>query len=253
MSNENIPIGWLQDPDTEEKYYPYTHMDAIQGMTGYLNSIKNLSAPSSSQSNITAVWNGTTWAYTNINNHSLNVDGVISSDNNTINRTFSCTAQPAQSCYVLTSPYDGTFRPIDIGAHIRVNFTSANTITYGSFVFENDPDPSARYPIYVENCPLSLNQDYDLVGIVDFVFAFIDGQIVAQIIGRQKTFTGATAQANGIAGIVPQPLKFDKDNLLCGDGTWKSVNTLISEITTVLENDQTLAAAFAVAIKDYIV
>ena len=33
-------------------------------------------------------------------------------------------------------------------------------------------------------------------------------------------FTGATAQANGVAGLVPAPLIADKDKFLKGDGTW---------------------------------
>ena len=36
-------------------------------------------------------------------------------------------------------------------------------------------------------------------------------------------FTGATAQANGVAGIVPAPLIADKDKFLKGDGTWTEV------------------------------
>lgn len=36
-------------------------------------------------------------------------------------------------------------------------------------------------------------------------------------------FTGATAQANGVAGIVPAPLIADKDKFLKGDGTWTKV------------------------------
>lgn len=35
-----------------------------------------------------------------------------------------------------------------------------------------------------------------------------------------NTMTGATAQANGASGLVPQPLIADKDKFLKGDGTW---------------------------------
>lgn len=31
---------------------------------------------------------------------------------------------------------------------------------------------------------------------------------------------GATSSANGVAGLVPQPLIADKDKFLKGDGTW---------------------------------
>lgn len=40
-------------------------------------------------------------------------------------------------------------------------------------------------------------------------------------------FTGATAQANGVAGLVPAPLIADKDKFLKGDGTWDTPATTL--------------------------
>ena len=49
----------------------------------------------------------------------------------------------------------------------------------------------------------------------------------------RAVMTGASSQANGAAGLVPQPLIADVDKFLCGDGTWKvpSGSGSISSIT----------------------
>lgn len=44
--------------------------------------------------------------------------------------------------------------------------------------------------------------------------------------------TGATEESDGTSGLVPQPLKTDYDKFLCGDGTWKKVNTNLDDIDT---------------------
>lgn len=47
------------------------------------------------------------------------------------------------------------------------------------------------------------------------------------------TLVGATASANGSAGMAPQPLKADKDKFLKGDGSWaEPQNTTYSEATS---------------------
>lgn len=45
--------------------------------------------------------------------------------------------------------------------------------------------------------------------------------------------TGATSIANGVHGLVPQPLIADKDKFLKGDGTWGDVSSSISTLTDV--------------------
>lgn len=47
-----------------------------------------------------------------------------------------------------------------------------------------------------------------------------------------KSMTGATLQADGVAGLVPAPLIADKDKYLKGDGTWNTVNVLPSSTST---------------------
>ena len=261
MSNENIPIGWLQDPDTEEKYYPHTHYDAVDGVPEYTTSEGTGVAgvvPAASSAEVTAnkfLRADGKWALPSAGASSVKVDGVngLNINNvNTVYRVFNCSSASSDMIKTITPYTTGIYDSSDVqnGDHIRVDFSNPNTYPSPVLKFNDD---ATTYPIYIEDVPMALYQDYRLSGIVDFVFIWTSNGFVAKVIGKQKNFTGATAQANGIAGIVPQPLTVNKDSFLCGDGTWKSVNTLISEITTVLENDQTLAAAFAVAIKAYIV
>ena len=47
-----------------------------------------------------------------------------------------------------------------------------------------------------------------------------DGNVIADTYATKAPMTGATAQANGKAGLVPAPLIADKDKYLKGDGTW---------------------------------
>lgn len=60
-------------------------------------------------------------------------------------------------------------------------------------------------------------------------------QILADIISYIKTFSGATTEANGTTGFVPQPLIADKDKFLKGDGTWATL-TLPSVFTGCTES-----------------
>ena len=45
--------------------------------------------------------------------------------------------------------------------------------------------------------------------------------------------TGATANDNGIHGLVPQPLAGDQNKFLRGDGTWENISTQLSGLTDV--------------------
>lgn len=38
-----------------------------------------------------------------------------------------------------------------------------------------------------------------------------------------SVFSGATTSSNGSSGLVPQPMKDDREKFLCGNGTWKTV------------------------------
>lgn len=55
--------------------------------------------------------------------------------------------------------------------------------------------------------------------------------------------TGATALENGVAGLVPAPSAGKQDALFCGDGSYKSFDSLIKpysdrigDIDTILDN-----------------
>lgn len=68
----------------------------------------------------------------------------------------------------------------------------------------------------------------------------LSSQIQAQI----KVFTGATAEADGSIGLVPQPLKnIDVNHYLRGDGTWADptsgvdLTTLKTQVTTLVGDD----------------
>ena len=50
--------------------------------------------------------------------------------------------------------------------------------------------------------------------------------IVSNQIADITNFTGATAQANGEAGLVPAPLIAEKDKFLRGDGTWQDASEI---------------------------
>lgn len=66
----------------------------------------------------------------------------------------------------------------------------------------------------------------------------------AQIQNQIKVFTGATVEADGSTGLVPQPLKdVDVNHYLRGDGTWADptsgvdLTALKAQITTLVGND----------------
>jgi hypothetical protein len=50
-----------------------------------------------------------------------------------------------------------------------------------------------------------------------------DGRTINATNTTYSPFNGATAQLDGSAGLVPQPLIADKDKYLKGDGTWATV------------------------------
>lgn len=65
-----------------------------------------------------------------------------------------------------------------------------------------------------------------------------------QIQNQIKVFTGATAEADGSTGLVPQPLRnVDVNNYLRGDGTWADptsgvdLTALKAQVTTLVGND----------------
>ena len=51
-----------------------------------------------------------------------------------------------------------------------------------------------------------------------------DGNVIAETYATKALMTGATAQTDGDAGLVPAPLIADKDKYLKGDGTWSTIN-----------------------------
>ena len=62
-----------------------------------------------------------------------------------------------------------------------------------------------------------------------------EGNEISQTYATKDVMTGATAQANGKAGLVPAPLIADKDKYLKGDGTWNTINALPSSTSIDFE------------------
>ena len=50
-----------------------------------------------------------------------------------------------------------------------------------------------------------------------------DGNVIADTYATKDAMTGATAQANGKAGLVPAPAAGDQGKVLAGDGNWSEV------------------------------
>ena len=62
---------------------------------------------------------------------------------------------------------------------------------------------------------------------------------LSDIIGEAvSVMTGATAAADGVAGLVPQPKADQQMNFLRGDGTWASINTPSFDSSVLISNDQ---------------
>lgn len=93
---------------------------------------------------------------------------------------------------------------------------------------------------YLKNSILNYSSSNTISGIYDFTLN--DGGILFRNskLGINNleipNFSGATSSANGSSGLVPTPLITNKNNLLCGDGSWKDLKKLLYNVNTTTTN-----------------
>lgn len=75
------------------------------------------------------------------------------------------------------------------------------------------------------------------------IYYKLDGAWIKDERGIYEPFIGATSQADGEDGLVPQPLIADKDKFLKGDGTWAIPNTDFTGATSQADGTHGLVPA----------
>lgn len=128
---------------------------------------------------------------------------------------------------------------VDLVRSLKSYFLGKDILIESSIApVESDPSDSSRaYSIgdqlYVNNVL------YEATASIAIHDALVEGTNIqtADSISEQlkniPDMIGATSSANGVHGLVPQPLIADKDKFLKGDGTWGDASSSISTLTDV--------------------
>lgn len=75
-----------------------------------------------------------------------------------------------------------------------------------------------------KNVTYTVNSDVIIPEQTQADWAESDSTEPSFIMNKPGAFTGATEQENGTQGFVPAPLSENRNQFLCGDGTWKDVD-----------------------------
>ena len=99
-------------------------------------------------------------------------------------------------------------------------------VIWGGYSKKSNPEITDM-PFYVTDDGVIVCEDIYIDGSKPLKDVRKNGaSIVSNQIADITNFTGATAQANGEAGLVPAPLIAEKDKFLRGDGTWQDASEI---------------------------